>query len=193
MVSATAARRLQRRARQPRIGQQRQRALGFACLLAKLGKLGVQLLDRVGHGGEPGFRRQPAPGELGFGGAHPRQALLGRSERGDGGALGGGSRIALGPGGDCLLAGTTGIAGRHRDLFGKLGEAVALAQLFRGRRRTRCRPGETVPPPQMSVAVDEALAGLEKRLQAPAIGLARDPAGPRQPAREGRRGGNLAS
>src|SRR5439155_13517998 len=72
------------------------------------------------------------------------------------------------------------------------GEAVLLAQLLGGRRRTGCRPREAVPTPQMSVAVDEALAGIEQLLQAPAIRRARDPAGPRQPPAESRRRVDLA-
>ena len=141
------ARRFERGARQPRIRQQRERAFGVGGVLSEFGKLASKRLDRLGHGGKAGLRGEPVPDQLGLGGARPREALLGRSERGDGVALGCLRRVALGPGGGGLFAGTAGLGRRHRDLIGKLGEAVALAQLFGGRRRTRCRPGETVPAP----------------------------------------------
>ncbi len=44
----------------------------------------------------------------------------------------------------------------------------------------------------MPVAVDQALPGLETRLQAPTVGRACDPAGPLQAPGEGRGGADLA-
>src|SRR5439155_5210495 len=109
---------------------------------------------------------QPVARQLALRGARPCEAVLGGPERSDRIALGGLCRVALCPGGGGVLTRPVELGGRHVDLVAELGEAVLLAQLLGGRRRTGCRPREAVPTQKIAVAVDEALAGIEQLLQA---------------------------
>ena len=62
---------------------------------------------------------------------------------------------------------------------GTIRESVALAQTFRGRGRIGFEPDKSIPTPQAPIAINNALAGFQLRLQSPTRRLAVDQSGPR--------------
>ncbi len=146
-------------------------------LRGDLGEVGGELLGGLVERGEAGFGFERAARQFGGGGVGAGAALLGLAQGGEGSLLGGGGLL---PGGTCRRR----HAGRLcrdglgcRDLARQRGEAVAVAELLRGRRGAGGAAGEPVPAPQPPVTVDEALSGAQLLLQRAPFGLARDPAG----------------